>query len=68
MKGKAKSDLHTKTIAEFETLLKEKQAALVKTKMEKALNKIKNVHAVKLIRREIAIIQTMKREKEIEHG
>lgn len=65
MKGKDKKALHSKTPAELNALLKEKKDQLVRAKMELALNKIKNVHAAKLIRQEIAIIETIKKELEL---
>lgn len=64
MKGKDRKGLHSKTVEELNTLLREKKAALVKTRMELSMNKIKNVHTASAIRREIAIIETIKREKE----
>jgi ribosomal protein L29 len=61
MKGKDKKALQGKTLAEIETLLREKRGQLVKVRMERALNKIKNVHTGLAIRREIAILETVKR-------
>lgn len=65
MKGNDKKALHTKTLAELQVFLNEEKALLLKTRMEAALQKVKNVHAVLLIRRKIAIIETIKREKEL---
>lgn len=65
MKGRDKKGLHSKTIEELNTLLREKRVALVKTRMELSMNKIKNVHAASALRREIAMIETIKQEKEI---
>lgn len=68
MKGNDKKALHSKTLAELTALLKEKRDLMLKNKMEKAINKVKNVHILASLRRDIAIIETIKREKEIKNG
>lgn len=72
MKGKEKRALHTKTTEELTTLLKEKKKELVDVLMGLATNKIKNVHAARKIRREIAIMNTLKKVRqlaeEVTHG
>lgn len=65
MKGKDKKVLHTKTQAELTSLLREKQSVLAKTRMEQLINKAKNIHAGTNLRREIAIIESILREREI---
>ena len=64
MKGKDKKTMTSKTVAELVALLKEKRNELMKTHMDLAMNKIKNVHAAKLIRRDIRILETIKQGKE----
>ena len=68
MKTKDKKALHSKTVAELNMLLSEKKVLLVKTRMELGINKIKNVHAARSIARDIAIFETIKRQKELQHG
>lgn len=68
MKGNDKKTLHTKTVSELASLLRQKREQLAKTRMELSMNKIKNVHAAAVIRRDIAIIETVMKEKEIDHG
>ena len=65
MKGKDKKALHTKTQAELTSLLREKRRELTKMRMEQLINKVKNVHAGTNLRREIAVIESIVREKEI---
>lgn len=68
MKGKDKKTLHTKTIAELTSLLQQKREELAKKKMEMRMSKVKNVHTGTMLRREIAIMETIKKEKEIANG
>jgi len=68
MKGNDKKALHSKTIAELVAMLSEKRNELVKISMEASLHKVKNVHAVASLKNQIAIIETIKREKEITNG
>lgn len=73
MKSKDKRTLQSKTMAELISLLREKREQLAKAKMELSTNKIKNIHAAAQIRGEIAIIETIKRvrqlsESEVKNG
>lgn len=65
MKGKDKKALHSKTVAELAVLLKEKRDQLADVRMELSTNKEKNVHAAKALRREIAILETMKKVRQL---
>ncbi|MBI2036619.1 50S ribosomal protein L29 [Candidatus Microgenomates bacterium] len=65
MKSKDKKALQGKTMAELVAFLKEKREQLIKVKMEAGTNKIKNIHAGAQIRGEIAIIETIKRTREL---
>jgi len=65
MKKKELADLKKKSILELEALLSEKKAELIKLKLELSLKKIKNVHAIMLKRKDIAMIKTLIREKEL---
>ena len=64
MKTKDKKAMHSKSQQELRALLAEKRRALIKTKMEKAINKVKDVHLGAKIRHEIAVIATILRQKE----
>lgn len=65
MKSKDKKTLQSKTMAELISLLREKHEQLAKAKMELSTNKIKNIHAAAQIRGEIAIIETIKRTRQL---
>ena len=65
MKGKDKKALQSKTVAELGALLGEKRTQLNKVSIDLRLNKVKNVHAAWALRKEIAMIQTAKREQEL---
>lgn len=64
-KEKAK-DLTVKTIEELNQLLKKSKEEWVKLKMDLAVGKLKNLHAGKSKRKEIARIKTVIRGKELE--
>lgn len=66
MKTKEKKDLHTKTIKELRTMLKNARDAVFEAKIEKSQNKLKNTRAIFLKRKEIAQILSIIKEKEIE--
>ena len=66
MKTKEKKDLHTKTLVELRTLLKNAKDAVFTAKLEKSQNKLKNTRSIFLKRKEIAQILTIIKEKEIE--
>ncbi len=65
MKTKEKKDLHTKTVAELRTMLKNGKDAVFTAKLEKSQNKLKNLRLIFLKRKEIAQILTIIKEKEI---
>ena len=67
MKTKEKKDLHTKSIAELRTMLKNAKDAVFTAKLEKSQNKLKNTSSLFLKRKEIAQILTIMKEKEIEN-
>jgi len=54
-----------KRITEPKALLEQKRKELVQAKFDLKLKKLKNVHRLKSIRKEIAQILTMMREKEL---
>ena len=64
MKSKDKKAIHSKTVPELLVLLRQKREELVKSRLELRMNKVKNVHKVLSLRKEIAIMETIKREKE----
>ncbi|GEM_PF-2510480 len=65
MKNKDKKTLQSKTMAELISLLREKREHLAKIRMELSANKIKNIHAAAQTRGEIAIIETIKRARQL---
>lgn len=65
MKTKAFNDLKGKTIKELEKLALDKKLAAKKGKIEVAAGKEKNIKSAFLLRKEIARILTLIREKEI---
>ena len=62
---KKSEDLHQKKITELKSLLAQKRKELVKNKFDLKLKKLKNVHQVKFVRKEMARILTVMREKEL---
>lgn len=60
-----KKELHSKNIDELRGVLTEKRKELVKARLELKLKKVKNVHKANSIRKEIARILTIIREKEL---
>lgn len=65
MKTKDKKELHANTVDELKKMLKEGNDALATLRLDKALNKVKNTSELSNIRRSIAIIKTILREKEL---
>ena len=65
MKTKDKKELHTKTEDELTKMLQDAQEDLMKLKLDKAQNKVKNTSELSNIRRKIAIIKTILKEKEL---
>ena len=62
---KKPEDLHQKKISELKPLLAQKRKELVKSKFDLELKKLKNIHKIKSIRKEIARILTIAREKKL---
>ncbi len=60
-----KINLTDKTIIELQKLLKDAEEECFKQKMELKISKLKNVHTVRIIRKEIARLKTVIREKEL---
>ena len=58
--------LTNKTLKELVIQLKEAKAEWFKLKLDLKVNKLKNVHEAKVKRKEIALIQTLIRMKELE--
>ena len=68
MKTKDKKDLHTKSIIELRTMLKNLKDAVFTAKLEKSQNKLKNTSSLAVKRKEIAQILTIMKEKEIQNA
>lgn len=68
MKTKEKKDLHTKSIAELRTMLKNAKDAVFTAKLEKSQNKLKNTRSLFLKRKEIAQVLTIIKEKDLLAG
>lgn len=65
MKTKDRKELHNKTVAELASMLKDTHEALAKLVLDKAQNKVKNTSELSNLRRKIAVIKTILREKEL---
>lgn len=65
MKKKDVQELRNKSIKELRELMRKIQEELVKLRTELGAGKLKNVHQVKLKRRDLARIKTILREKEL---
>lgn len=65
MKIKAKQELHTKTAAELSLLIKETRNALFNLRLEKAQKKLKNTSLLIRKRKELAVVLTILRQKEL---
>jgi len=65
MKTKDKKELSTKTIKELKMLLKEKKNELFSLIQEHAQKKLKNTRSIFWKKKEIAVISTILREKEL---
>ena len=68
MKTKEKKDLHTKSITELRTMLKNAKDVVFTAKLEKSQNKLKNTSSLSIKRKEIAQILTIIKEKEIKNA
>ena len=64
MKKKQKDDIKLKNIEELKNLIKESQGILFKLRIEKTQNKLKNLKAIFLERKKIALMLTIINEKE----
>jgi ribosomal protein L29 len=65
MKTKDRKELHTKTADELKKMLKDAHNELAAFGLDKALNKVKNTSERSNIRRKIAVINTILKEKEL---
>ncbi|MEK7060982.1 MAG: 50S ribosomal protein L29 [Patescibacteria group bacterium] len=63
MKKKQKDDIKLKNIEELKNLIKESQGILFKLRLEKTQNKLKNLKAIFLERKKIALMLTIINEK-----
>lgn len=68
MKTKEKKELREKTIPELKTALREAREEIFSLKLQKAQKKLKNVRLLFEKRKDIARIQTILREKELENA
>lgn len=65
MKKKERKILHKQNLKELNESLKKTQLELVKARMEKATAKVKDVYKITKIRKKIAVIKTIIREREL---
>lgn len=68
MKLRDKKEIHTKQVIELKKQLKDARAILVKKRLDLSLATLKNTSTIRSVKHEIAIIQTVLREKEEKHG
>ncbi|OGH03036.1 MAG: 50S ribosomal protein L29 [Candidatus Levybacteria bacterium RIFCSPHIGHO2_01_FULL_37_17] len=68
MKNKDKKDLFTKSEIELSKLLKDARDNLFNLRLDLSQNKLKNTKSVFLKRKEISLILTALREKELENA
>jgi ribosomal protein L29 len=68
MKLKDKKELQAKDATELKKLLKDAKTAMMTLLLDKEQNKLKNTSSLSNKRREIAVIQTILREKEETNG
>lgn len=66
MKKKDLTEIKTKTIEDLNKLIPEKEKQKASTKLEQKLGKIKNVHQVNQIKKDLAQIKTILSRKRIE--
>lgn len=64
-KTEIKKTLINKTVKELVDLLKVAKTEWLKLKFDLKVNKLKNIHEAKIKRKEIALIQTLIRQKEL---
>jgi len=65
MKSKDKKQLHTKTIDELKNAVKTAKEEMFKLGLEHIQKKLKNTQSLFHLRKDLAIMQTILREKEI---
>lgn len=68
VKNMKASEYRTKTQEELDNLVQSKKSELVQLKFKKAMGQIEKTSDLKVIRREIARVQTVAREKELSKG
>lgn len=68
MKKRQKNSLRQKTKSELEKMLAEQEKKLTQLKIEAGVSRPKDVFSQGRLRRQIAVIKTMIREKEFEQG
>ncbi len=64
MKLKDKKELHTKEISELEKFIREGQSLLFSLRLDQKQNKLKDTRSLYNIRKRLATIKTILREKE----
>lgn len=60
-----KKDIHNKTVAEIQKEVLETRMNIDKTRLEISMKKVKNTNAVKTLRKYLAQLLSIKREKEL---
>lgn len=65
MKRKQQEELRLKTIDELQNLLQKAEVELVKLRMEKASGRTKDTTVLRKKRKQIAVIKTLIREKQL---
>lgn len=68
MKTKERLALHSRTLVELKTLLKEVKDAIFLLKLEMSQNKLKNLRSIFWKRKELAQIETIINEKEFKNA
>ena len=67
MKSKDIKALHSKDMPELRKMLKEVQTHLADARLEQSMFKLKNTRSLFTKRKEMAVIKTIMKEKEMEH-
>lgn len=65
MKTKDKKELHNKTVDELSKMVKDAHEELARLVLDKVQNKVKNTSELSNLRRKIAVIKTILKEKEL---
>lgn len=65
MKSKDIKQLETKSEVELQKLIKEMQRDLVDLRMKKSIGKLKNLRQIKMLRHDLAIINTVLSKKQL---